>query len=157
MNKNANILFFTGCTVAAIYLLRNASDFGKTYSARVGSVKYNDRLTRQSLFFKIFLDVNLILRNPSSFTGTVRGLNLNVLFGGRNIATVQQNTSIQVPRQTDTVIPVNVGVSTLTLFPSVNEAILAIKNRKPIQITVAGTVLTNYGSIDVNNVSSIQF
>jgi hypothetical protein len=156
MNKGLPVLIVGAIAAAGFFLYRNFMDFSKTYQVRVGRMKFNSRETLQALFSKIFVDVDLIVKNPTNFTGTVTAIKLNFIFNQRIIASIEKTTNTAISKQSDTVLPVTAGINTLSLFPSIDEAIKQVKSGKPINIQIIGTVLTNYGTVNLNNVATLS-
>jgi hypothetical protein len=143
--------------LGAYFLYRNWQNFSKTYRAGVGRIKFNAKDTQRSLFTKAFFDINIIVTNPSSFTGIVRAIKLDVLVNNRVLGTVNQSLQVNIEKQGDTVIPISVGINTLGLFTNISEAIKALGAKKPIEIRVVGTVLTNYGAVKIDNATTASY
>lgn len=147
----------TAGLLGAYFVYRNWQNFSKTYRAAVGRIKFNLKDTQRSLFTKAFFDIQIIVTNPSGFTGIVRAVKLDVLVNNRLLGTVNQSLQVNIEKQGQTVVPISVGLNTLSLFSNVSEAIKAIGAKKPIELRVVGTVLTNYGAINIDNATTASY
>lgn len=143
--------------LGAYFVFRNWQNFTKTYRAGVGRIKFNLKDTQRSLFTKAFFDIQIIVTNPSNFTGIVRAVKLDVLVNNRVLGTVNQSLQVNIEKQGQTVVPISVGLNTLSLFSNISEAIKSIGAKKPIELRVVGTVLTNYGAINIDNATTASY
>jgi hypothetical protein len=143
-------LLLAGIAAAAYLTFRQFSGFAKTVTVRLGKIKFNPSATQQTIFTKAVFDVFLIVNNPSNFSGLVQGIKLNISLGGRLLATVNKTDRLTLQSNGETIIPVQVGISTLTLFGNISNAIQQLSGGSPLTFQVTGTVLTNYGQVDIN-------
>lgn len=142
-------LFIAAIAAAGYLVYRNLTNLVKTYTVTIGAVKFNLPATKQNLFLKAIFDINLILDNPTNFAGNLKAVKLDIIFNDRLIGTVNKTTSIKINATGQTVIPIQAGISTLTLYQNISDAITAITNRSPINLQIIGTVLTSSGSLDI--------
>jgi LEA14-like dessication related protein len=158
MQLNAKNILLPAVLVGAAFLVyRNFTNFKKTFTATIGRVTFDLKETQRNLFLKLVFNVFITVDNPSRFTGEVRGIKLDVLLNGQSVGSVNQSgTRITLQSENRTVIPVNIGLNTLSLFPTINAAIQAFKNRTPIKFQVVGTILTNYGTVDINENETVN-
>jgi len=148
--KKAIPLILVAAGVAAALYFRNAKDFLAAYTVRVGRIAFNMADTQAAGFLRVVLDVNLVLSNPSNFTGMINGVKLDLLYGGRIVAGVNKTDALKINAGTSTVVPFKVSISTLSLFSNLQAAYQALVNKQAIVLTVVGSVLTNSGTINVN-------
>lgn len=156
MKRNVIPFIIGGGALAAFFIYRNYQNFTKTFTAGIGRVRFNLKQTQSALFSNIFFDVDLIIRNPSAFTGVVKGVKLDVILSNRVLGSVNQVSAVTLPKEASTVLPVTIGVNTLSLFPNISEAIKSISAGKPLNFQIVGTILTNYGTVNINNVATVS-
>lgn len=143
--------------LGAYFVYRNWQNFTKTYRAGIGRIKFNLKETQRSLYTKAYFDIQIIVTNPSNFTGIVKAVKLDVLINNKVLGTVNQSLQVNIEKQAQTVVPISVGINTLSLFTNISEAIKALGAKKPINVRVVGTVLTNYGAINIDNATTASY
>jgi len=148
-NVKTPLLIAAGAA-AVFFLVRNAKNFGQTLRATVAKVSFNLKETQRAAFLKAFFNVNIEISNPSNFSASVQAVKLDLLLGKRVVGNVNQTVKIQIPKEGKTILPVLVGVNTLSLYGNINTAIKSLGSGTPLNFTVVGTVLTNYGTINVS-------
>lgn len=148
--RKAIPVFLLAAGVAAALYFRNVKDFMAAYTVKIGKIAFNMADTQAAGFLRIVLDVNLVLSNPSNLTGIINGVKLDMLYNGRIVASVNKTDALKINAGGTTIVPFKVAVSTLSLFSNLTEAYQALLNRKSIVVTVVGTVLTNSGTININ-------
>lgn len=148
-NVKAPILI--AAAAAGIYfLMRSAKNFGATMRATVQKVSFNLKETQRAAFLRAFFNVNLEITNPSNFSAQIQAIKLDVLMNKRVLGNINQTLKIEIPKEGKTILPVLVGINTLSLYGNINTAIKNLGAGTPLQFTVVGTVLTNYGTINVS-------
>lgn len=143
-------LILAALAAAAYFTFRQFSGLTKTYTVRLGGIRFNNNASRSTLYTKAIFDVSLLLNNPTQFSGTVTGVKLDILLGSRVLATINKTDRLSIQASGQTIIPIQVGINTLTIYGNVSEAIRQLSGGQPLTFTVVGTVLTNYGQIPVN-------
>lgn len=156
MKKNIIPVIVGAGALAAFFIYRNYQNFTKTFTAEIGRVRFNPKQTQGALFTSVFFDIDLIIKNPSAFTGIIKAVKLDIILSGRVLGTVNQVSAVTLPKEASTVLPVTVGVNTLSLFPNISDAIKSISAGKPLSFQIVGTILTNYGTININNVANVR-
>jgi len=135
---------------AAYFTFRQFTGLVKTYTVRLGAIRFNSEASKQTLYTKAVFDVFLILTNPSNFTGSVTGVKLDILLGNRVLATINKTDRLTIKASGQTTVPIQVGINTLTLYGNVSEAIRSLTGQQPLTFRVVGAILTNYGQVDIN-------
>jgi len=129
---------------------RNVKNLVKTFTARIAKVSFNLKETQRALFLKAIFDVNIELKNPSAYTGTIEGVKLDVLISGKLLGSVNKTDKITIQANNSTIIPIQIGLNTLSLYGNISNAIKALSSGTPLTLNIVGTVLTNSGAIDLN-------
>jgi hypothetical protein len=150
MKGKATPFLIAGAAAAAYFLFRNAKNFGQTFRATISKVRFNKTETQRAAFLRAFFDVNIEINNPTGLNAKVQAVKLDVLLNKKIIGTVNQTSTIELTRQAKTILPVLVGINTLSLYGTISNAIKAFTSRQPLGFTVVGTILTNYGTINVS-------
>jgi len=157
MNKTATPLIFAGIAAAAYVFYRNFKGFSQTYRITVGRIKFNSRATQANAFLRAIFDINLNITNPTNFTGNVQAVKLNVILNDKILGSINQTVKINIPAQNTVIIPVQVGVSTLNIYDNISNAIKALSNQEPLNFQIIGTVITNYGTVNINEIATVNF
>lgn len=157
MRKITAPLIFAGLAAAGYIFYRNFAGFTQTFTATVGKIKFNARQTQANAFLRAIFNVDIIVNNPSNFAGTIQAVKLNVILNDKVLGQVNQSVKISVPAQNKTILPVEIGVSTLNLYSNLSEAIKSLSEKKPLNFKIVGTVLTNYGTININEIATVNF
>lgn len=157
MRKITAPLIFAGIAAAGYIFYRNFTGFKETFTATLGKIKFNPKATQANAFLRAVFNIDLIVNNPSNFVGNIQAVKLNVIIQDKILGTVNQTVQITVPAQNKTIIPVEIGISTINLYSNLSEAIKALTSKKPLNFKIVGTILTNYGSININEIATVNF
>lgn len=129
---------------------RNLKNLAKAYTAKIARVSFNMKETQKAAFLKAIFDVNIELNNPSQFTGVIEGIKLDVLVNKKILGTVNKTDKLTINANGTTIIPVQVGLNTLSLYGTLNNAIKAITSGTPLALNIVGILITQAGNINVN-------
>ena len=133
-----------------VYYYQSAKNFANTLLVKFKGAKFNQDLTKGSFFLKVWFDVSLDIINPSNFSATVNGINLLVYYNNTAIARIAKTDQITIEANHTTPLTFQMGVPVQSIFSNVGSAVTAIAAHQKIYIDVKGTVLTNSGTINVN-------
>lgn len=150
-------LILAGIAAAAYIFYRNFKNFSQTYTATLGKIRFNKAETQRNAFLKAVFNVDLLVNNPSNLSGSIQAVKLNITMNNKLLATVNQTMKISLPANNQTLVPINVGISTLNIFGNITEAIQSITNKRPLQFEISGAVLTNYGTINIQEIANVTF
>lgn len=152
-------LFPIALGAAALYVYwRNLKGFVTTSTVTLGKVVFNKAETNKSLFTKLVLDLYLEIKNPSSFSGSLKGVKLDLLVNNNSLGSINSTeTQILQPNGTTTVI-VQAGVNSLQLIGNIAAVYKAIRDKKSVGFRIVGDVYTSFGTnhIDVYKLVSLQ-
>lgn len=155
MKKGLTTAIILAAAGGGYLLYRNFKSFAATFSASIGRIKLNTKASQQTGFLRAVFDVNLIVNNPSNFTGQLKGCKLNVIYQGKLLATINNNLQVNIPKQQAVTIPVQVAVPTLSIFSNLNSAIIALTGGQRLTFQVIGSVLTNYGEVKIDQTLNV--
>lgn len=156
-DNKSKFLWIGGAGLLAYLVYDSFNQFKARYSVAIARVKFNDALSRANFYARIFFDVTLNVNNPSSFQGQIKGVKLDVVYGGRVIGYVQTNNVVSIGANGTTPVVVSVGVPVATIWEDISTALMALAQRKPIILTISGSVYTNAGTINLNERVSVSY
>lgn len=133
-----------------LYYSKNAGDFAKTMLVKFRGAKFNESLTKGSFFLKVWFDVSIDVVNPSNFTGTVNGINLLVYYNNATIGRISKTDQFTIQANHTTPLTFQLGVPVQTIFSNAGAAITAFATHQKLYVDVRGSVLTNAGTVNVN-------
>lgn len=140
---------------AAYYLASKLTDLDKKIGVKLGSISFNKTLTQGANFFKIFFNVNLSINNASSLQGTIKGGSINLIINNRLLATVSNIQSFTIDANKIVNISLPVGINSLSLFSNILDVIALVKGGGSIVVNVKGDILTNIGTITINETKTV--
>lgn len=158
MKKSTYLLPIAAGAALLIYYWKNLKGFISTSTVNISKVAFNKAETAKQLYTKLVLDIYLNISNPSGFSGSLKGVKLDLLVNNNNLGTVT-NTSTQVlqPNGTTTII-VQGAVNSLQLIGNIATVYKAIRDKKSISFRIVGDVYTSFGTnrIDVTKEVSLS-
>lgn len=140
---------------AAYYLANKLTDLDKKIAVKIGSISFNKTLTQGANFFKIFFNVNLSITNASALQGTIKGGTINLIINNRLLATVSNIQSFTIDANKSVNISLPVGINSLSLFSNILDVITLVKGGGSIVVNVKGDILTNVGTIIINESKTV--
>jgi hypothetical protein len=140
---------------AAYYLANKLTDLDKKIGVKLGSISFNKTLTQGANFFKIFFNVNLSINNASALQGTIKGGTINLIINNRLLATVSNIQSFTIDANKSVNISLPVGINSLSLFSNILDVIALVKGGGSIVVNVKGDILTNVGTIIINESKTV--
>lgn len=147
MRKWLPILLITS---AAAYFLNQFNIFKTGLSARLGIIKFNAKETRESGFFRLVIDVQLIIKNPSRIQGKITGGKVDAFLGDKLIASITQFGNIAINAGSDSALMIKLALPTLSLVNSVVELIKNIGTGYAQTINIKGVINTNLGDLNIS-------
>lgn len=139
-----------------IYFSQNLRSFFQSTSVQIGKITFNRKRSSGSLFAQLFFDVMIRVQNRSNIQGKINGGQLNFTYNEKLIATVNDIGSFALNANGETVFPISVGVRTLSLFPSIADAISVLKVGGQMKLRVTGVINTSVGNINVDETKVID-
>jgi hypothetical protein len=140
---------------AAYYLANKLTDLHRKIGVKLGSISFNKTLTQGANFFKIFFNVNLSINNASALQGTIKGGSINLIINNRLLATVSNIQSFTIDANKSVNISLPVGINSLSLFSNILDVIALVKGGGSIVVNVKGDILTNLGTITINETKTV--
>lgn len=156
--KSTNLLPIAAGAALLIYYWKNLKGFISTSVVNIGKVAFNKIETGKQLYTKLVLDIYLEVSNPSTFSGSLKGVKLDLLVNNNNLGTITNtNTQILQPNGTTTII-VQGAVNALQLIGNIATVYKAIRDKKSITFRIVGDVYTSFGTnrIDVTKEVSLS-
>lgn len=158
MKKSTYLLPIAAGAALLIYYWKNLKGFISTSTVNISKVAFNKAETAKQLYTKLVLDIYLEVKNPSGFTGQLKGVKLDLLVNNNSLGTVTTtDTQILQPNGSTTII-VQGGVNSLQLIGNIATVYKAIRDKKAITFRIVGDVYTSFGTnrIDVTKQVSLS-
>jgi hypothetical protein len=143
------ILPFLALAGAAAYFFNQFNIFKAGLKARLGVVKFNLPDTRANGFFKIVLDVQVIISNPSKVQGKITGANIDVLLQDKLIANISKVGAFMINAGTDSTVIIKLQLPTLSLVDSIATLIRNLGTGLGQTVSIRGVINTNLGTVSV--------
>jgi hypothetical protein len=144
-----NKILIAGGLFLAWYLYQSQS-FSKFVKARFTGIKFNLSRTQQNIFTQLWFDVGLQIANPTAFTVNLRAVSLDVIYNGKKIGNVEILGEKSLKAFSENSVNVPASVPTFAIFSSVQSAIKAISDKKPIIVNIRGVISTSSGNVEIN-------
>lgn len=139
-----------------IYFSQNLKSFFQSTSVQIGKITFNRKRSQGTVFTRLFFDVMIRVQNRSNIQGKINGGQLNFTYNDKLIATVNDIGSFALNAGGETVFPIGVAVQTLSLFPSIAQAIQTLKVGGQMKLRVTGEIITSVGNIKVDETKVID-
>jgi len=153
MRKALPLLLLTG---AGLYVFSQVQSFGKTMTVRLGGIAFDAAKTRATAFFKAIFNVKLIVNNASGLQGVIKGGKLALIFNNKIVGGVDRIAETTVNAGSNTIVPLEVSINTLNLVGNITDIIRMVGSGMPIKFKVVGTLVTNYGNLEINEEQSVS-
>lgn len=146
--------------VGIAYYLYTAKEFTQNVKVRLAGIKFNDSKSKKNLYTQLWIDIGLIISNPSNFETTINSIALDLYFNGKKIGTVEKYGAASIKPMSENTIIVPAVIPTFSLFATISEAIKVIqaafkKESKSLTIGVKGIIKTTQGTINIDQSTSI--
>lgn len=158
MKKSAYLLPIAAGAAILFYYWKNLKGFISTSTVSISKVMFNKAETAKQLYTKLVLDIYLEVKNPSGFSGQLKGVKLDLLVDNSSLGTVSNtNTQVLQPNGSTTII-VQGAVNSLQLIGNIATVYKAIRDKKAVTFRIVGDVYTSFGTnrIDVIKVVSLS-
>jgi hypothetical protein len=132
-----------------LYVFSQLKNFGKTLTVRIGGISFNAAKSAATGYLKAVFNVKLIVANSSNLQGIIKGGKLSLIFNNRIVGGVDRIAETTVTAGADTVVPLEATVSTLNLVSNISDLLRIVGSGQPLKFKVVGTLLTNYGTVDI--------
>jgi len=153
MRKALPLLLLAG---AGLYVFSQVQSFGKTMTVRLGGIAFDAAKTRATAFFKAIFNVKLIVNNASGLQGVIKGGKLALIFNNKIVGGVDRIAETTVNAGSNTIVPLEVSINTLNLVGNITDIIRMVGSGMPIKFKVVGTLVTNYGNLEINEEQSVS-
>lgn len=144
------ILPFLAIGAAAVYFYTQLQNFKAGLKARLGIIKFNLKDTSNTGFFRLVVDVQVIISNPSKVQAKITGGDIKVFLKDKLIANITQLGSYAINAGTESTIPVKLAIPTLSIVDSIATLIRNLGTGVKQTLTVAGEIQTNVGTVTIN-------
>ena len=138
--KTALIAVGLGALAFVTYYFTSLKKTVTNLTVSVFGIKYNSERTVNSAFLKVWFDLKLKVSNPTQRSVTVNEVLLDFFLTGKKAGEVRSFQKIKINPVTDSILVVPTYFNTLIVFPLISSFLDAIKNNKPIEVMVKGTV-----------------
>lgn len=156
MKKSAYLLPIAAGAAILYFYWKNIKGFVSTSTVTVGKVTFNKAETVKQLYTKLVLDIYLEVKNPSGFSGQLKGAKLDLLVNGNNLGTVTNtNTQILQPNGTTTII-VQGMVNSLQLIGNIATVYKAIRDKKSVEFRIIGDIYTSFGTNHIDVIKQVS-
>lgn len=158
MKKSTYLLPIAAGAALLIYYWKNLKGFISTSTVNISKVAFNKAETAKQLYTKLVLDIYLEVKNPSGFTGQLKGVKLDLLVNNNSLGTVTTTDAQILQPNGSTTIIVQGGVNSLQLIGNIATVYKAIRDKKAITFRIVGDVYTSFGTnrIDVTKQVSLS-
>ena len=142
-------LMLIGIIGLAVYYYSQGKAFVDTYQIKVKSVSFDLNESLKTGLKQLIAYLTVTINNPTKFIAQGKNLNLTVSYNGKLIGTFQNNDLITL-KEGDQDYRLKVSLNTFELWPSVQDAFLAIKNKQSIELFIEGSALVNGVPVKIN-------
>lgn len=154
--KKGTGLLVVAVGAAAYFILTGAQNVAAALRVRFGRLSFNFDETRRALFIRLYFNVTLNIINPTDRNINLNGVGVRMSYNGSPVGVALRETPFTVQRFGNTDVTLLVGVSTLGIFKTIQDATTAIFNKKPMAFDVEGRV-TGAGNIVIPIKEKIEF
>jgi hypothetical protein len=148
-------LILPGLVVGGLLYYSAVNKFKDNYQLLIKRFHFNSKETNSRTWLKLCFDLDLELVNPSDLAGKLTGINLQLIYNGRELGRITKNDLVTIAPNATVMLPRLVSIPTLTLFKNVTNAITAFASGEKIMIQVLGKISTNLGDININEVRNV--
>jgi len=140
--KNKTALTAVGLGIAAVvvYYYKSMTTTLKNLSVSVFGIKYNSTRTTNSAFTKVWFDLTLKVDNPTNRPVTLSETLLTFYVEGNKAGEVKNFDRFKIDEKRATNITITTYISSLNVVNLVGTIIKFIRDKKPINIQVKGTM-----------------
>lgn len=155
MKKSSYLLPIAAGAAVLFYYWKNLKGFIGTSTVSVSKIKFNKAETAKQLYTKLVLDIYLEVKNPSGFSGTLKGVKLDLLVNLNSLGTVNSTQTQILQPNGSTIIMVQGAVNSLQLIGNIAEVYKAIADKKTVSFRVVGDVYTNFGTNHIDVIKEV--
>lgn len=152
-------IFIIGLLLAAAggyYYYNQIKTAAASITGRIYGVSFDWLQTRNSLFTRIFFNVQILVNNPGAATMTVNAVNLNVYFNKNFLVSVNRTEPVTIPPGGGAKINLLAYVPTLSIFRDITAAYQSISNKEKITFDLIGGVTVPGGVIKINESKTLE-
>ena len=132
-----------------LYKTGALKSFLKTYRVKLGKPSFNQSETAGSWYSKVFINVPLLLDNPTNLEGTVTAVKLDVGLNGKKVTEIQKSGTAQIKPNSVSTINLLVGIPVTSVPGLVKIVTQGIKGTS-INLTINGAIDTTEGLVNIN-------
>lgn len=147
-----------GAAVVAGFFLYRAGAFKsflKTYRVKLGSPSFNKSETASAWYTKVFINVPLLIDNPTSASGTVSAVKLDVGLNGKKVTEISKAGSADIKPNSTSTVNLLVGIPVANVPGLVKIVTQGLKG-SALNLTVSGAIDTSEGLINVNETVQLK-
>ncbi len=150
------ILIPVAVIAAGLYYFKDQlANFGRSLSVKLGKITFDKSKSQGAAFLRLYFNVNFIVSNPSKVQGTVKGAKLNLIVNKKVIASIDNTSNIIINAGSTMTFPVSVIINPLVLVPTIADLLKILGSGTAVNICVVGTMVTNYGNVNVNECQTV--
>ena len=151
-----NILIPAAIIAAGVYYFKDQlANFGRSLSVKLGKINFDKSKSRSAAFLRLYFNVNFIVSNTSNVQGVVKGARVNLLINKKIVAYVDNTSNIIINAGSTMTFPVSVIINPLVLVPTIADLLKILGSGTSVNVCVVGTVVTNYGNVNVNECQTV--
>lgn len=141
---------------AAAYFANQMNLFKSGLAVRLGKISVNLPETRRALFSKLFLDVNVVIRNAANVQGRITGGKIDVMVNGKIVGSIGNIGATTIQAATETTVPLQVGINTVAIVPTIADLIKVLGKGLTQTVTITGNLITSLGTVTINETMKVK-
>ena len=152
-----NILIPAAIIAAGVYYFKDQlANFGRSLSVKLGKINFDKSKSRSAAFLRLYFNVNFIVSNTSNVQGVVKGARVNLLINKKIVSSVDNTANVSINAGSTMTFPVSVVINPLVLVPTIADLLKILGSGTSVNICVVGTVVTNYGNVNINECQTVN-
>tara|TARA_R110000868_G_scaffold167670_1_gene402046 strand:- start:1276 stop:1740 length:465 start_codon:yes stop_codon:yes gene_type:complete len=144
------ILPFGFLAVAAYYLITNIKSFAGGLKAKIGKISFNNDASQKNYYQSLVVNLQLVITNVSNLQGKIKGGNIDFILDDKIVGSINKIGEVIIQAKNDTIIPLQLNLNTLSLFPSIADLIRVIGKGGAVKLNVKGKIITSFGDVIIN-------
>lgn len=142
-------LILYGIAAGLVWYYTEFKKFTNEYQIKLKGFSIDFKKSSEYLFLKLIGRVTLQINNPSQFVATLNKLQLSAWYNNKLVGTILKNDPITL-QAGHMNYSFEIALNTLNIFGSVQNAILAIKNKSGLSLQLKGFGEVGKATITIN-------
>lgn len=154
--KTALIAVGAGALALVAYYYTSLKKTVTNLNVSIFGAKYNSDRTQNSTFLKIWFDLKLKVENPTTRSLTINETLLDFYVNGKQVGEVRNFQKLTINPKVYSYLVIPTYLQTLSLFNLVSNFIASVQQKKPLKVTVKGTMDVEGNKIQVDEAFNLD-